>query len=146
MKEFDDETDYQKHFQIGLEAIGISSQAHEDSISNFIPDVSFSGHGIDGWVEVKYCKKPPKTLGSIKHWTKGQEAWLKEFGAKGNGHCYLLVGVPGWHYLFHYSHLAKARTAPFSTATGQMIAIKDDTIDGLCAKIYSQLSTTTWRK
>ncbi len=102
------EGQYQKDVIAALEARGWAVQAHNDE-ANFIPDLSFSANYVDGWIELKWADKLPKTLGSIKHWTKGQEEWLSKRGRAGSGHCYLLLGTPKLHVLWRWTELARVR-------------------------------------
>lgn len=84
-------------------------QEHEDRQGLFIPDLSIARNGVDIWIEVKYRDKLPPTLHSMKHWTAGQEKWLVERGQAGCGLCFLLLGVPGHHYLWKWSVLRTVR-------------------------------------
>lgn len=111
------ELQYKHEFMELMRGRGFRVQAHEDIISKFISDLSFSGAGIDGWIEIKYCEKAPKSLGSIPHYTYGQQEWLTSRGAVGGGHCYLLVGTPIGHFLWRYSVLGVARDLPWSEST-----------------------------
>lgn len=108
---------YKLAVMLALEGAGYRCQAHEDKHSKYIPDVSFSGNYVDGWIEIKYCPdKPPKSLGDLEHWTKGQEQWLLDHHKVGSGHCYLLVGVRDANYLWRADDLAWARGCSFSAA------------------------------
>lgn len=113
-----------------LGARRFETQAHEDKHERFIADVSFSGNFVDGWVEVKWCNKVPKTLDSIDHWTKGQENWLFNRGCKGSGHCYLLVGTPTMHVLWKFGMLAQARSIPWKQAA-QLAVLRVPTLQEL---------------
>lgn len=112
----DSEREYKAVVCNGLRALGWSIQWHEDKYANYIPDVSFGAHGIDGWIEVKFRREPPKTLGHISHYTIGQEDWLIERGQRGSGACYLLVGTGAGHLLLPHSALRNARTATYIAA------------------------------
>lgn len=128
----DREQRYKRKVMIGLTGYKWDIQAHEDSYEKFIPDVSFAAHKIDGWIEIKYVDRFPKTLGHIEHYTKGQELWLAKRGRTGSGACFLLVGHPELHVLLHWSKLAKARGAPWE----QMCMGADamwDSIEQVCA-------------
>lgn len=117
------ELKYKHDLMEALQAYGYHVQAHEDSISNYIPDLSIAGNFVDAWVEVKYCRTPPKTLGTIKHYTKGQESWLIQRGRAGCSHCYLLVGTPKLHLLLPWFHLHKARDMPWVQLTQQAVCV-----------------------
>ena len=111
--DYGSESEYQDAIVDGLEAKGWVIQVHSDENCRYIPDLSFSANGVGGWIEVKYCPKPPETLGHIRHYTKGQELWLRKHGERGTGHCYLLVGTPLEHLLLRWDSLKAARHAPF---------------------------------
>ena len=113
---FKNELEYKGISIIYLQAKGYMMQAHEDSNSKFIADLSFSGMCVDGWIEVKWCAKAPKTVGSIEHWTKGQEEWLRLRGQQGSGHCYLLVGTPIRHVLWKWNMLPTVRDVQWEKA------------------------------
>lgn len=132
---YTDEADYQRSLQLHLEARGWRTQAHEDRFMNFIPDVSFAAHSMDGWVEVKYCKRRPATIGSIPHYTRGQEKWLRDFGATGSGHCYLLVGSPHEHLLLRWDLLKDARPMTWSDAL--KIGVTRDSLTEMVAAMDS---------
>lgn len=110
-KVYESEKHYKRDLVLRLVGLGWSVQEHEDKFCRYIPDLSFSASGKSGWIEVKYEKSPPKTLSAIKHFTKGQEQWLKLHGERGQGHCYLLVGSPGFHVVFHHSELGSVLRA-----------------------------------
>ena len=116
------ELEYKNKIVAALSAQGYKVQRHEDKHENFIADLSFSGNYVDGWIEVKYCARVPRSLHAIEHWTKGQEDWLRERGSVGSGHCYLLVGTPKLHVLWHYGLLFRARPQPW-TQSIQLAAI-----------------------
>lgn len=110
------EIDYKHQLMELMRGRGFRVQAHEDMISNFIPDLSFSGAGIDGWIEIKYVGKAPATLGSIPHYTYGQQEWLTSRGAVGAGHCYLLVGTPVDNFMWPSNALTIVRDLPWAEA------------------------------
>ncbi len=110
------ELDFKRHLIVALTARGFVCQPHEDRYVNFIPDLSLSGFGFDGWLEVKYREKEPKTLNAIDHWTKGQEQWLCDRGEAGSGHCYLVVGTPSGCFVWNWSQLLAARHLPWPEA------------------------------
>lgn len=113
MIEYADEGEYQDALVTALTAKGWMVQVHSDEQRRYVPDLSFSGNMTAGWIEVKYCGKRPETLGHIKHYTKGQELWLRGHGATGTGHCYLLVGTPQEHALIRWDALKEARHMSF---------------------------------
>lgn len=110
------ELEYKHELMELMRGRGFKVQAHEDMISSFIPDLSFSGAGIDGWIEVKYCRKTPATLGSISHYTYGQQEWLTSRGAVGAGYCFLLVGTPIGNFMWGSGVLAVVRDLPWAEA------------------------------
>ena len=130
-----DEDEYVLHVQVELEALGWKTQNQEHESARYVPDVSFSANGIDGWLEVKYVKVLPKTLGSIKHYTKGQQQWLIDFGKAGAGHCYVLLGSPGKHVLFKYHQLKLIRDMPLEEAIGKHKWLMDWTLEGLAEQM-----------
>jgi hypothetical protein len=122
------ESDYREVIVGALGGIGADVQRHEDYMGNYVPDVSYAMHGFDGWLELKYVNKLPRSLGSIRHYTAGQEQWLIKRGLRGSGHCYLLVGTPDTHAVFHWSVLRGARNLPLEqvpyvefTALGDLV-------------------------
>lgn len=124
------ELDYKHNISELLIGLGWSTQPHEDMISNFIPDLSFGYFGSDGWIEVKFLNKIPKSLGSIPHYTYGQQNWLIKRGRMGSGRCYLWVGTPGQHYVWRWDQLQGVRDLPWADATA--LAMSRDTIAGMC--------------
>ena len=106
------EQEYKRAVANALRTMGWSIQEHEDRQASFIPDLSFGAYGVDGWIEVKYRDRmPPLGLGSIRHYTKGQEDWLIDRAAAGSGQCYLLLGTAHGSYAWHHSALRNARAA-----------------------------------
>ncbi len=130
---FKDELEYKHEIMSLLKGRRWSVQAHEDKISNYIPDLSFGFQRVDGWIEVKYLPRVPKSLAAIPHYTYGQQEWLINRGAKGSGHCYLWVGTPNAHYLWRWSSLAEARVMPWAKAAG--LALVEEDLGGLCRAI-----------
>lgn len=110
---YTNEQEFKLALQGALAYIGWDTQAHEDKNYNFIPDLSFSGDGVDGWIEVKWCHENPTSVGSIPHWTVGQEMWLMKRGERGGGHCFLVVGTPDGVFCWRYNRLEHARTGPW---------------------------------
>lgn len=107
------EAKYQEIVRQSFRNFGILTTFHNDALVRYIPDLSFSGRGVDGWVEIKYCAKPPRMLSSIKHLTAGQIDWLCLQGEAGAGNCYLMVGAPGENYMIRWHALRKAMTTPW---------------------------------
>lgn len=94
---------------------GFVVKAIEDMHSKYVPDMLFAREGKMGAIELKLLDTAPKTLNDIKHYTKGQEQWLVDFGNK-NGHtCFLIVAIEqtGKCFIFRSSVLKKARKVPF---------------------------------
>jgi hypothetical protein len=119
------ELDY-KHDVISiLRGMGWNVQAHEDMIEKFIPDLSFGSARQDGWIELKYVNKLPKSLGAIPHFTHGQQEWLIKRGMKGSGHCYLLVGSPDGHFIWRWSALGAVRDLPWAEAVARGMSDAD---------------------
>lgn len=79
--------------------------------------MSFSGHGVKGWIEVKYVHKMKAGgLRTIDHYTKGQEQWLIDNASAGGGRCYLLLGTGAGQYMWSASSLRNARTGTYIAA------------------------------
>ena len=114
-----DELRYKHHVCDLLRAMGADVQQHEDKIENFIPDLSYAIGNIDGWIEVKYLRKTPKTLADLGHLTIGQIEWLKKRGKHGSGQCWLLIGSEQdqLSYLWHYHQLSGVRHLDWAEAT-----------------------------
>jgi hypothetical protein len=110
------EQDFKKDLINALQYIDWVVQAHEDRISNYISDLSFSGQGVDGWIEVKYLNESVKTLNDIPHWTKGQESFLTSRGHAGSGHCYLIIGTSIGIGVWKWDTLSRVRHLPWSEA------------------------------
>lgn len=110
------EADFSKAIQTAMNYLGWECQSHEDKISNFIPDLSFSANKMDGWMELKWCNEEPGTLNSIDHWTKGQEDFLTRRGKVGSGLCFLVLGTPKQVYAWKWDKLARVRHVPFVAA------------------------------
>jgi hypothetical protein len=124
------ELEYKHNVMDLLKGLKFKVQAHEDKISNFIPDLSFSFARRDGWIEMKYLNRAPKTLDAIGHYTHGQQEWLTTRGAVGSGHCYLWVGTPNAHFLWRWSDLGAIRHLPWTEAAASAMVERD--INGLC--------------
>jgi len=120
------ELEYKHDVMAILKGLGWKVQAHEDMISNFIPDLSFGFAGADGWIELKWVDKLPKSLNAIHHYTHGQQDWLIQRGKRGAGHCYLLVGTPHYHYLWRWDVLKEIRLLPWAAAAaGSALCVED---------------------
>ncbi len=122
---FSDETAYRQRIVTLLGEYDVTAQSHEDKFSKYVPDLSWSGKGNDGWVEVKYTDRPPPSLSAIHHWTIGQQNWLINAGKKGSGHCYLWLGtrtgehfIWAWHILTHVRSMDLARAGTVTAARG----------------------------
>lgn len=117
------ELDYKHDLTAAMAGWGWVTQQHEDMIEKFIPDLSFSAHGVSGWIEIKWVNKKPKSLDKIPHYTYGQQDWLIRNGKEGSGHCYLLVGSPTSHYLWRWDKLAGARKLPWDKAAQMAVVV-----------------------
>lgn len=133
------EIEYKRLVTNGLRYHGWDVQWHEDAYENFIPDISFGAHGHHGWIEVKFVQKPPKTIGGIKHYTKGQEDWLVTRGEAGAGRCYLLLGTGAGHLLLPHTSLRNARIATYIAAQSLSGALwvpgRPEVVGTLCAEM-----------
>lgn len=116
MRSSDLEADYKISIGDCIAAIGWVPERHEDKVRNYIPDFSFAGDRIDGWIEAKYQRTEPTSLGAIAHYTRGQENWLRERGKHGSGNCYLLLGTPHANFLWRWDVLGKVRNLKFEDA------------------------------
>ncbi len=134
-KMYRNEDEYVARVQIELEALGWKTQNQEHESARYVPDVSFSANGVDGWIEVKYVKTLPKSLSSIRHYSKGQEKWLIDFGKAGGGYCYVLLGSPGKHVLFKWHQLKEIRDIPLEEAIGLHKWLMDWTLEGLTGQM-----------
>ncbi|MHB1099495.1 MAG: hypothetical protein ACYCZR_08070, partial [Burkholderiales bacterium] len=88
----------------GLLANGILTTHHEDALNPGIPDLSYSGNGVHGWIELKWLEAWPKredTIVRILHYTKEQKHFLLSRGRAG-GRCWLLLRVGREHLLFSH--------------------------------------------
>lgn len=132
------ELEYKRDLIGQMRVRGWHVQEHEDKQALFIPDISAARAGIEVWVEVKYRDKLPPTLHSMKHWTAGQQDWLERRGAAGNGHCFLLLGVPGRHSLWRWTELTIARHRPTDRAL-VLCFHSATTVDGLVCALYNGL-------
>lgn len=103
-KVFKDEGEYQRRLILALQGFGIRTQVHDRCAgTNDVPDLSFAGCGIDGWIEVKYLPDGvPTSAHDIGHFTQGQRNWLTGTAKAGSGHCYLWIGAPNRHVWLRY--------------------------------------------
>ena len=88
----------------GLHAKGVLTTHHEDALNTGIPDLSYSGGGVHGWIELKWLEAWPKRAGTvvrIPHYTKEQKHFLLSRGRAG-GRCWLLLRVGREHLLFDH--------------------------------------------
>jgi hypothetical protein len=125
---------YKRDIVAAMEGRGFKMQAHEDMYVKFIPDLSFSAGKTDGWIEVKYAHKLPGTLADIKHYTTGQQEWLITRGKAGAGHCFLWVGSPILHAVWHFSKLRQCRGMPIVGALDLACIVRDST-DEVAARL-----------
>jgi len=125
-----DEKQYQHDVVLALEAVGFKVQEHDEKVRSYVPDLSFAGFGVDGWIELKWLNETPKCLRSIKHFTRGQYQWLKDFGEAGFGHCYLWIGgvsIP--HIVINHQILSRRLlNEPFEDLMAQCTYRKHDLI------------------
>ena len=87
-----------------LEAKGVLTTHHEDALNSGIPDLSYSGGGVHGWIELKWLESWPvraATIVRIPHYTKEQKHFLLTRGRTG-GRCWLLLRVGREHLLFDH--------------------------------------------
>lgn len=133
------ELEYKRAVIQSLQFFDFDVQAHEDKISNFVPDLSFAVAGKDGWIEVKYQDEPPATLGGISHWTVGQEEWLYKRGMRGAAQCFLLVGTPEVHVAWKSNFLPGVRHLPWAVAI-RSTPYREKSIFELVSAIHSMLT------
>lgn len=108
---------------------GWDAQAHEDMHHNYIADMSFAAHGVDGWIECKYLPKFPTSLKAIPHYTTGQRDWLIKRGSVGAGAVYLLVGTPDHHTMWDWQVLKAVHGLPYPEAAQQAVCNGDTLAD-----------------
>lgn len=118
-KVFKDEAEYQRRLVLALQGFGIRTQVHDRCAgTNDVPDLSFAGYGIDGWIEVKYMPGGvPDSVHDIKHFTQGQKDWLTNAAKSGSGFCYLWVGAPNQHVWIHPALFDDAPILTYLTAS-----------------------------
>jgi hypothetical protein len=96
-----------------LKERSFSTQWHEDSTTNDIPDSSIAAHGWDGWLEYKFQASPAPVLKLIgakgNQLSYGQLNWLEKRGQAGCGLCFLVVGYGERQaFTIRYDHIRKA--------------------------------------
>lgn len=90
----------------GLHKHGVFTTHHEDMLNAGVPDLSYSGAGVNGFIELKWLEAWPKreeTIVRIPHYTKEQKHFLLSRGRAG-GRCWLLLRVGREHLLFNHEH------------------------------------------
>jgi len=98
------EATLRNYIRKGLHAKGVLTTHHEDALNAGVPDLSYSGGGVHGWIELKWLEAWPKrtdTIVRIAHYTKEQKHFLLSRGRAG-GRCWLLLRVGREHLLFNY--------------------------------------------
>lgn len=71
----------------------VHATRHEDECTSGVPDTSYGGVGINGWIELKaYPEWPkrPSTTVKFSNFTPLQRRWLEDRGPTG-GHCFLMA-------------------------------------------------------
>lgn len=130
---------YQDKLLTALHSRGWKTQVHDDKCCPFIPDLSFAAHGVDGWIEVKWLNKLPKTMGHIRHFTFGQEQWLKKVGMFGSGHCFLWIGSKDKHWIIKWQSLySHFRVIPFADAM-DLAFLTESSLEELCDKMTNSI-------
>lgn len=89
---------------------GILTTHHEDMLNSGIPDLSYSGGAVNGWIELKWLEAWPKrdaTIVKIDHYTKEQKHFLLSRGRAG-GRCWLLLRVGDREHLLFDSEAAQS--------------------------------------
>lgn len=95
-----------------LHVRGVLTTHHEDALNTGILDLSYSGGGVHGWIELKWLEAWPKrdaTIVKIDHYTKEQKHFLLTRGRAG-GRCWLLLRVGKEHLLFDHEGAQKVGT------------------------------------
>lgn len=108
-----------------LAAKGVLTTHHEDALNAGIPDLSYSGGGVNGWIELKWLPAWPKradTIVKIDHYTKEQKHFLLSRGRAG-GRCWLLLRVGREHLLFDHER-------------AQHVGEMDRVLLGACCKLH----------
>ena len=144
-----DEADYQKAIIGSFKRYGWLLQPHRDSVSDDIPDLSFSGNGINGWIEVKYLKKVTDSPDrDLQHFTGGQQKWLQHHG-KAGGYCYLWVGSLPRHLVLPWNMVHQVRTATWATLERYSIIAHqrmDVLVDFMASALYRPVSESARNK
>ena len=92
------------YVRTGLGRAGVLTTHHEDALQAGVPDLSYSGGGVNGWVELKYAEAWParaRTPLRLPHYTAEQRHFLLTRGRAG-GRCWLLLRVGREHLLFDH--------------------------------------------
>lgn len=110
------EQDYKNEIVQYLEFYGLDVQRHEDKYETGIPDLSYGGHGVNGWIEVKWE--------IIKFRTK-QPLWLSKRAMTG-GHTFVLIGYRGAAKLIDWRKLT------LTVYKGEISDYVESLIDRLC--------------
>ena len=98
------ESTLRNYVRPGLHKKSILTTHHEDMLNVGVPDLSYSGNLVHGWVELKWLPAWPKretTIVKIEHYTKEQKHFLLSRGRAG-GRCWLLLRVNDEHLLFDH--------------------------------------------
>ena len=136
-----DEARYQRDVVLGLQANGFVVQPHDEKCVKNVPDFSFAGSGVDGWVELKWLNTQPKTLRHIRHFTDGQRQWLIDTGKAGSGNCYLWVGglnMP--HVIISHQHLlSKYVGIPFTSMIDEYSFVVDRDLQSATKEFVKKL-------
>lgn len=89
-----------------LRDAGFDVQRHEDAYSAGIPDLSFAGRGVDGWIELKAVASWPVRFATPVRLDRDrvkiarQVGWLEQRAAHGAARCFILAKVAGEWLLF----------------------------------------------
>lgn len=98
------EATLRRYIREGLHKCGLLTAHHEDMLNVGLPDLSYSGNGVHGFIELKWVEAWPvrsTTPLRLPHYTKEQRHWLLSRGRSG-GHCWLLLRVGKEHLLFDH--------------------------------------------
>lgn len=94
-----------RYVRDGLGRCGVLSTHHEDSLNVGLPDLSYSGNRVHGWIELKWAESWPKRAETplrLPHYTKEQKHFLLARARAGGGRCWLLLRVGREHLLFNH--------------------------------------------
>lgn len=123
---YKDEKDYKKKIVAAMRARYFDVQEHEDKFSRYIPDVSFAGGRVDGWLEVKYFSHIPKKLSEAKHITPGQIEWGIKRSDKGSNLCFFMIAIHDvGHLLIPARRMREALDDEFWVTCGHYFAGDD---------------------